>query len=78
MSDETYEALDAALKAHMADERPDALVTGWAAVAAYITDEPDSDHYAVVKLDGQMNYSTIGLLEVGQRMVDVYGWHDNE
>lgn len=79
MSEETYQALDAALKAHIADEcNPAALVTGWATTVAYITEDPKSDHYAVIKPEQQMNYGTIGLLHVGLEQVDAVGWGDDE
>lgn len=71
MSDETWQAVEDAISAHVADEHDGAISTHWVvAVAAASREEPDATHYCYIT-PGQPIFMTMGLLDVAQV------WHRN-
>ncbi len=64
MSDATFEALEHALAAHIADEFDGALLTHWVIQTSNILkDNADLDHYACLTPSTQALFATMGLLE---------------
>lgn len=62
MSDTTKAALDAAIRAHIADEHNDSLTASWVVIAERIPEEDDGySHVVDVVADMQSSVTTIGL-----------------
>lgn len=77
MSKQTKTALEDALRAHLADERPGHTITAWEAVVAYI-ENADSDSGAFYWrgfASGQHLHVSEGLLHAGLHMVEIC-WRD--
>lgn len=67
MSDATYEAMEAAIRAHAADTAEGmALVTDWYLVTAYVTEEEGATAY---QHDCSVSplHTQLGLMELGLR-----------
>lgn len=64
MSAQTREAVDAAIRAHAADEwEPDALITDWTIVAATVGATPANNGTGMISSrDGMPSYIVKGLL----------------
>ena len=71
MSDATKAALDAAVRAHIADEYDDSLTSSWLLIAERVSDEDDGmTHIVDVAADMQSATTSIGLAYfVAQRRV---------
>ena len=71
MSTDTKAALDAAIRAHIADEHDDSLTASWVLIAERMPDEDDGNSHIVdVVADMQSAVTTIGLAYfVAQRRV---------
>ena len=66
MSDDTRQALDSAIRAHLADEADGAIVTGYVPIAANITAddlEREQHGYWVEYADHQPFHVSLGLVE---------------
>ncbi len=66
MSNETHAALENALRAHVADEFPGALVTGWVAQTSFETEDDftiGQTQYLRVVPEGQSIHVALGLVE---------------
>lgn len=62
MSQATKDAVEAAIRAHIADEHPDNLVGSWIAICERVTPEDDGlTHVVDILPDGQSNITSIGL-----------------
>lgn len=62
MSDATRDALDAAIRAHIADEYDNNLTASWIVIAEHILPEDDGDTHVVdVVPDNQSAITSIGL-----------------
>ena len=67
MSQETYDALEVAVRAHVADENNGAYLTAWHLVSAGVSVRAtDETHYSYVTHDGPP-HEWIGLLWMAQR-----------
>lgn len=65
----TLEDLDAAVRAHSAQERPGQLVVGWALVVATTEDDDEYSRYDTVTPASQPAHHTLGLLSLGEQFV---------
>ncbi len=66
MSEETWAAVEEALRAHVADEEPGVYLTDWLAVSASaIADDSDSTNYQHVRSDSAPHV-LLGLAEIAQ------------
>lgn len=62
MSAQTRETLDAAIRAHVADEHPDNLVGSWVTIYERVLPEDDGmTHIVDVVPEGQSVVTTVGL-----------------
>lgn len=62
MSDTTKAALDAAIRAHIADEYEDSLTASWVLIAEHVPEHDDGmTHVVDVVADGQSVITTVGL-----------------
>ncbi|WP_127572776.1 hypothetical protein [Georgenia faecalis] len=69
MSKTTLDALDAAVRAHLADENPGQYVTGWALTTATTTESDDATDYDTECPAAQPAHVTLGLLDIGKTLV---------
>ncbi|MFL6416777.1 MAG: hypothetical protein ACJ74Y_14030 [Bryobacteraceae bacterium] len=70
MSEETYEAVEEAIRIHMADENEGAFLTQWVVVAHAISaTDSASSNYQYMSHKGPA-HEKIGLLSLGMRWVD--------
>ncbi len=78
MSDATKHALDAAIRAHIADEYDGALTASWVTVAEHVPLEGDSEYTHVVDIipDGQSSMTTLGLTHFTTQMRSTGGRPD--
>lgn len=84
MSKETYEAVEAALKAHMADEHDGAFLTQWV-IAAHAIDstEANASYYEYFNHDGPP-HEWMGLVSMLERRAlyrqwkHIGGYEENE
>lgn len=80
MSAATAQAIDAAVRAHIADEADGQLAVGWALVVARTNVRDDGHDYVVEAPEWQPAHHTIGLLRLGTDMAlqgDVDGGPDD-
>lgn len=67
MSKETYEALETALRAHVADEANGAYLTGWSLTAAGVSStDPNATEYIYANHDGPP-HEWLGLQQMARR-----------
>ena len=74
----TLDTLDAALRAHMAEEHPGQLVIGWALVASTTDEDDDVNQYDTVTPAGQPAHHTVGLYRIGIENVLTTGREDDQ
>lgn len=77
MSEQTHRALDEALQAHLNDEEPGQLLTGWIIQVVGSSIEDDRQFYCQFAADGQPFHVTAGLATVSKLAV-VDDWHGND
>lgn len=81
MSDKTSADLDAAIRAHIADERDNALVTGWSIIVAH-ADESDfaagRTGYWVQSQDSQPHHATLGLVHHFRTILENEAWIEDD
>lgn len=78
MSDETYEALEAAIRAHVAEETNGGYLTAWtlAAAAASVTDSGET-HYSYANHDGAP-HEWLGLQSMARRRAMRWQFEEGE
>lgn len=63
MSAETKDAVEAAIRSHIADEKDGALTASWVVVSEFLPEEDDGDtHMLDIIPDSQSAAASIGLL----------------
>ncbi len=79
MSANTLNAVDDAIRAHIADENDGATVTGWLVSVAHVTAENLTDGVTGLRgivPEGQPFHVSVGLAEVA-RMLQRDNWHED-
>lgn len=65
----TADNLDAAIRAHFAEQHPGQLVIGWAVAVATTTEDDQATNYDTAAPDWQPAHHTLGLLRLGQHLI---------
>lgn len=72
MSEQTWQAVEDAIRAHMAEENDGAYLTGWVSVCVAVSAKnPDMAHYQYMNHKGP-SHEWMGLLEMGHQRSQTY------
>jgi hypothetical protein len=77
VSESTLRALDDAIQAHLSDEEPGQILTGWIAQIVGSSIEDNRSFYAQFAADNQAFHVTAGLATVSKLAV-TDEWHGDE
>ena len=71
MSDQTFEAMDAAIRKHFADEHPGQFVGDWVMVGQITSIDAQADDSAYrIESPGMAPRAQLGLLQIGANLMD--------